>query len=85
MFIYEEKQFQQAQSYFSILSSFQSIIGVALEDLYKELLESEGWEIDDSKYDIKGYFATKHWVTIQFFSWEISLKFGFIKHKKDAQ
>ena len=44
--------------------------GVALEDLYKELLESEGWEIDSSRYDVKGYFATKQWVTIQFFSWE---------------
>ena len=44
--------------------------GVALEDLYKELLESEGWEIDSSLYDVKGYFATKQWVTIQFFSWE---------------
>ena len=44
--------------------------GVALEDLYKELLESEGWEIDSSLYDVKGYYATKQWVTIQFFSWE---------------
>ena len=44
--------------------------GVALEVLYKELLESEGWEIDSSKYDTKGFFATKQWVKIQFFSWE---------------
>ena len=36
----------------------------------KKLLESEGWEIDSSQYKVSGYFATKQWVTIQFFSWE---------------
>ena len=43
--------------------------GHCLEDDYKELLEQNGWEIDDSDYDFTGYFATKEWVTIQFFSW----------------
>lgn len=43
--------------------------GPALEVLYKDLLQEHGWIIDESLYDSKGYFATKEWVEIQFFSW----------------
>ena len=45
------------------------VAGPALEDLYKELLEADGWDIDSSQYNSYGYFATKEWVEIQFFSW----------------
>ena len=42
----------------------------ALEELYKDLLEANGWEVDSSTYDYDGYHATKEWVGIQFFSWQ---------------
>ena len=48
--------------------------GPALEDLCKELLESNGWTIDDHLYDNEGYFATKDSFEIQFFSWENSFR-----------
>ena len=42
----------------------------AIEDQFKELLESDGWEIDDSKYDSVGYYGYYDDISIIFFSWE---------------
>ena len=53
--------------------------GPALEDLYKELLEEDGWEIDATNYDTYGYYATKGWVEIQFFSWDNLFKMWVYK------
>ena len=41
----------------------------AIEDAYKEALETAGWTIDDSEYDDSGYYADKDGVVINFFSW----------------
>ena len=48
--------------------------GTSLEDLYKELLESNGWTIDAHLYDNEGYFASKDTLEIQFFSWDNSFR-----------
>ena len=53
--------------------------GPALEDLYKELLEEDGWEIDATDYDTYGYYATKGWVEITFFSWDNLFKIWVYK------
>lgn len=53
--------------------------GPALEELYKDLLEANGWEVDSSTYDYDGYHATKEWVGIQFFSWQSYLSIWVFK------
>ena len=56
-----------------------NITGTALEDLYKDLLEAQGWEIDSTLYDTKGYFAYKEWVGMQFFSWNDTFRLWVYK------
>lgn len=53
--------------------------GRCLEDDYLELLEADGWTIDRSLYDSKGYFATKEWAEIQFFSWNNDFRLWIYK------
>lgn len=46
-------------------------IGVnSIEDVYKAALEEDGWNIDATKYDEDGYYASKDNVLIQFFTWD---------------
>lgn len=42
----------------------------AMEDTYKVQLENAGWEIDDSNYDLAGYYADKGETEILFYTYE---------------
>ena len=56
-----------------------NIIDDSLEDIYKELLIADGWEINELYYASYGYYATKEWVEIQFFSWDDAFRIWVYK------
>ena len=64
-----EREYQSYYGYAYTLDDGE--IGVnSIEDVYKGVLEEDGWQIDDALYDDDGYYAYKAEICIQFFSWD---------------
>ena len=47
----------------------------SIEDTYSKSLNDDGWVIDDSEYDVYGYYATKGDVALQYFTDEDTFYF----------
>ena len=58
--------------------------GNSMEDVYKAQLEDEGWTIDDSNYELTGYWAYSNELPfeIQFFSWNEYFYFNIFCNKE---